>query len=104
VLAGGADTQALLDDGTAIIDTRYTLRTADGALIAIATRGVRAGPPDVLDALARGDAVDPGAYYFRVAVELQTAAPAYDWCNRALIVAAAARLPRHVVYDAYRVT
>src|SRR5277367_4754503 len=64
VLGGGADWQSVLDDGTAIIDTRYTLRTHDGALIAIATRGQRHGPPDVLAAVARGESVDPTTYYF----------------------------------------
>lgn len=104
VLAGGADWQSVLDDGTAIIDTRYTLRTEDGALIAIATRGLRHGPPEVIAALARGESVDPAAYYFRVTVDLQTAAPAYEWLTRALIVAAAARLADTVIYDAYVVT
>jgi len=104
VLAGGADWQSVLEDGTAIIDTRYTLRTDDGALIAIATRGLRHGPPEVMAALARGETVDPTAYYFRVGVELLTAAADYEWVNRSLIIAAAMRLPQLVVYDAYRVT
>ncbi len=39
-----------------------------------------------------------------MAVDLRTAATAYDWLNRSLFIAAAARAPEVVTYDAYRVT
>jgi uncharacterized protein DUF3237 len=103
VLPGGADTQMVLPDGTAVIDTRYTLRTDDGALIAIATQGVRAGAPETLAALARGELVDPADYYFRVLVRLE-AAGAYEWLGRLLVVASAVRTANAVAYDAYVVT
>jgi len=43
---------------------RATLRTDDGALISMRSFGLRHGPPEVMEALARGEAVDPAAYYF----------------------------------------
>lgn len=48
VLPGGADWQVVHEDGTAGIDTRYTLRTHDGALLYIQTQGIRhgGGPAD----------------------------------------------------------
>jgi hypothetical protein len=36
---------------------------------------VRHGPPDVLAALGRGEAVDSALYYFRTAMRFRTAAP-----------------------------
>ncbi|HZU17605.1 MAG TPA: DUF3237 domain-containing protein [Candidatus Dormibacteraeota bacterium] len=104
VLPGGADWQLVEARGVARIDTRYALETDDGALVFISTRGVRHGPPEVIAALARGEWVDPGRYYFRVTLRFETGAPAYDWLNRAVAVGAAVRLPAAVVYDAFLVT
>lgn len=89
VLPGGADWQVVHDDGAASIDTRYTLECHDGALISVATRGVRHGPPEVLDRLARGERVDPTTYYFRVSIQYETSAPAYAWLNQVVAVASA---------------
>lgn len=101
VLSGGADWQVIHDDGSAAIDTRYTLETNDGALISVATRGVRHGPPEVLERLASGDTVDPSEYYFRVAIQYETSAPAHVWLNRVVAVASAVRLADEVIYDAF---
>jgi hypothetical protein len=101
VLPGGADWQIVHADGMASIDTRYTLQTHDDALIYISTRGVRHGPPEVLERLSRGEAVDPREYYFHITVQLETGATEYLWVNRRVFVARAARLQNTVVYDLY---
>jgi hypothetical protein len=104
ILPGGADWQVVHEDGMAAIDTRYTLQTQDDALISVATRGVRHGPPEVLRRLAEGQPVDPAEYYFRVSIQYETGAAAYLWLNRIVAVASAVRLPDQVIYDAYAVT
>ena len=48
VLAGGADWQIIRPDGVAVLDTRYTMQTGDGALIYVRNEGYRHGPPDVM--------------------------------------------------------
>jgi 5-methylphenazine-1-carboxylate 1-monooxygenase len=101
VLPGGADWQVIHEDGTATIDTRYTLECQDGALISVATRGWRHGPREVLERLAQGETVDPSEYYFRVSIQYETSAPEYEWLNCVVAVASAVRLPDQVVYDAY---
>jgi hypothetical protein len=101
VLAGGADWQIVHPDGSATIDTRYTLQSHDGALISVATRGCRTGPRDVLARIARGETVDPSDYYFRVSVQYETSAPQYEWLNWVVAVASAVRLANSVMYDAY---
>jgi Protein of unknown function (DUF3237) len=53
-----ADWQIVLPDGTALGDIRYTVRTDDGALLYVQSRGVRHGRPEVLARLGRGDDVD----------------------------------------------
>jgi hypothetical protein len=103
VLPGGADWQVVHDDGVLEIDTRYTARTADGGLLHLRTRGIRSGPPEVLEALLRGAPVAASDYYFRIVVSIETSVPELRPLQDSLIVAAAARAADRVVYDAYRV-
>jgi hypothetical protein len=104
ILPGGADWQVVRPDGTIEIDTRYSARTADGEHVHFRTSGVRSGPPAVLAALLRGEPVDPAAYYFRVAVYLETSVPRLAFLERSLFVASAVRGADSVSYTAYRVT
>jgi hypothetical protein len=104
ILPGGADWQLVRPDGGVEIDTRYSARTAAGEYVHIRTSGVRSGPPEVLEALLRGDPVDPSAYYFRVGVTLETATPRLAVLERSIFVASAVREADGVYYTAYRVT
>ena len=75
ILDGGADWQIVSADGTAVIDTRYSARTADGSLIYLATRGFRHGPAEVLARVAAGEDVARHEYYFRLQVNLESGGP-----------------------------
>ncbi len=44
-------------------------------------RGVRHGPAYVVARLEKGEAVDPGAYHFRIAPLFETASAQYAWIN-----------------------
>ncbi len=103
ILPGGADWQILQPDGTAIVEARYTLRTRAGELLLANSRGVRTGPPEVLEALRRGEPRGPDEYYFRTAVTLEAGPGECEWVNRALFVAIAARGRSSVVYDLHEV-
>ena len=103
VLPGGADWQIVRDDGTAVLEARYTIETADGALVYVRNLGYRHGPPEVLAAIARGEEVDPARYYFRTAPSFETAAPALGWLNRTVAVCSAARTRERVIVDFYAV-
>ena len=103
VEAGGADWQVVHDDGVLEIDTRYSARTADGGLLHLRTRGIRSGPPEVLEALLQGAPVAASDYYFRIVVTVETSVPELRHLQDSLLVAAAARSADRVVYDAYRV-
>src|SRR3954464_15230618 len=82
VLPGGGDWTLLRGDGVLELDLRLTLATDDGALIHMTSFGLRHGPPEVLAALARGERVDPAAYYFRTTPRFETAHPRYAFLNR----------------------
>jgi hypothetical protein len=104
VLPGGADWQLVRSDGVALLDARYTLQTADGALIYVQNRGVRNGPPDVVAAIARGEAVDPARYYMRTTPTFETGDARYQWLNDLIAVGSGIRRADAVVLDFYHVT
>jgi hypothetical protein len=98
VLPGGGDWQLLRTDGVLELDLRLTLETDDGALIHLTSFGLRHGPPEVIAALARGERVDPSAYYFRTTPRFETAHPKYAFLNRLVAVASGDRLAAGPVY------
>jgi hypothetical protein len=92
VLPGGADWQFVRPDGVLQIEAKYTLQATDGALIMVTNRGLRHGPPEVIEKLARGEAVDPSLYYFRTSAELEAPLDSkHAWLNRALFIGVAQR-------------
>ena len=103
VLPGGADWQVIRSDGVANLDARYTLETADGALIYVSNRGYRHGPPEVLKKLASGEAVDPSLYYMRTSPRFETGDSRYAWLNRIVCVATGARRPAAVELEVFEV-
>ncbi len=103
VLPGGADWQVIRADGVAYLDARYTLETADGALIYVNNKGYRHGPKDVIERLARGEEVDASLYYMRATPWFETSAPKYAWLNRTICVATGARRAAAVELDLYEI-
>ena len=103
ILPGGADWQIVRRDGAADIQARYVIEADSGARIVVDSKGLRHGPPAVLEKLARGDMVDPALYYFRTAMRFETADPALSWLNRILAVARGERLARSVQLEVFEV-
>ena len=100
---GGADWQVIRADGVADLDARYTLETADGALIYVRNHGYRHGPEAVLGRLAAGENVDPAQYYMRTTPSFETGDARYSWLNRMVCVATGARRAAAVELDVYEV-
>ena len=90
-------------DGAADIQARYTIETDTGARILVSSDGLRHGPPEVMERLARGDSVDPALYYFRTVMRFETADPSVDWLNRILALARGQREASAVRLDVYEV-
>lgn len=103
VLTGGADWQIVTDDGTAIIDTRYSAVTPSGAHLFLQTQGYRHGSPEVLARLAAGEQVPTSEYYFRLTIRLESAAPELAWVNQTVFIASAERQASMVHYDLFAV-
>jgi hypothetical protein len=101
ILPGGTDWQTIRDDGSALLDARIVIRTDDDELIAMHYTGIRHGPPEVLASIARGEDVDPAAYYFRMVPGFVTSAPRYEWLNRIMAIGIGHRRADGPVYSIF---
>lgn len=103
VLDGGSDWQILRGDGAATLDVRLILQTGDGALIGMTYTGLRHGPAEVMDRMARGEAVDPASYYFRSSASFTTSDARYEWLNRIIAIGIGHRIKTGPVYSLFEV-
>jgi hypothetical protein len=101
---GGGDWILNRIDGVTQLDVRLTMDTEDDHRIYMTYKGLRHGPPAVMDRLARGEPVDPSELYFRTApfFEAATDGP-YAWMNRSVFVATGDRKPEGPVYRVFEV-
>jgi hypothetical protein len=101
---GGVDWQANRADGVLEIAAHYVIRADDGALIEVRSEGLRHGPPEVMQRLARGEAVARDEYFFRTLVRFTTGAPQWAHLNKVMSIACGEREANWVRLDLYRIT
>ena len=99
----GADWQTIFENGLAQLDTRYGLRTHDGAIIEVINFGHRHGSAEVLARVAAGEDVDPSEYYMRTHCRLETGDPRYEWVNKSLFVGIGGRRASSVFISIYEI-
>jgi len=103
VLAGGMDLLLGGADGAVRPDVRLVLELDDGETLLIVYRGVRHASAEVMQRIARGEAVAPTEYYLRTCLVFETASKRYDWLNRVVAVGVGRREPGAVFYDVFEV-
>jgi hypothetical protein len=104
VLPGGSDWQAVRPgDAAWMLDVRIVLKTDDGAAICMPYRGIRHGPKDVLDRIAKGEVVKATDYYLRISGMFETSAPKYAFLNGVIALGIGHRLPEGPVYQVFEV-
>lgn len=103
VLSGGADDQIIAADGLTHLHARYIIETSEGERVYVENKGIRFGPPDVLDRLRRGLPVDPALIYFRTSPRFETPSPRLAWMMKTLFVASGARTPHEVLLSVFRI-
>ncbi|WP_428536646.1 DUF3237 domain-containing protein [Rhodopila sp.] len=103
VLPGGTDWIIVRPDGVTTLDVRIVLQTDDGAAIGLTYKGLRHGPPAVMEKVDAGQPVDPSEYYFRIAITFETAAPKYAWLNKVFGIGSGSRPPQGPVYEIFEV-
>jgi len=103
VLEGGSDWQTVRSDGATTLDVRLTLKTNDDALVCMTYRGLRHGPPEIMERIENGEVVDPTRYYFRINPLFETSAAKYDWINRIVAIGIGHRRVDGPIYSIFEV-
>ena len=102
-VVSGNDWQSVRIDSCIKLDVRLILKTTDGALIVMTYQCLRAGPPEIIEKLDKGESVDPTTYYFRMNPMFETASKKYDWMNRIITVGAGHRLADGPLYSIFEI-
>jgi hypothetical protein len=104
LLPGGSDWQAIRPgDGAWLLNVRIVLKTDDDAIIGMSYPGLRHGPKEVLDRIARGEVVKATDYYLRIAASFETSSEKYGWLNNIISVGVGHRLPEGPIYQMFEV-
>ena len=103
ILPHGADFQTIRPNGFTELEAKYAFQLDDGAIIYIENIGIRFGPKQALDRIARGESVDPKLIYFRSVPKFETGSEKHRWLMEHLFVAAGARHPDRVELDVHQV-
>jgi hypothetical protein len=99
----GNDWQDVRADSSIKLDVRLILKTTDGELIVMTYQCLRAGTPEVMEKLNKGETVDPTQYYFRMNPMFETSSKKYDWMNRIITVGIGHRPPDGPIYSIFEI-
>lgn len=103
VLAGGADYQLILADGTqAHLDARYAIELSDGARVFVHNTALRVASAEDSARIRNGQPVDPARVYFRCQPRFEASAPAWRWLSEHQFVGSGVRLPDAVHLSFYK--
>ena len=103
ILPGGSDTLLTRNDSSLAPSVRLVIKTDDESLILVRYKGVRHGPPEVMERIANGMNVEPSEYYLRNAPFFETSSGKYDWLNRIVSVGIGRRETNSAVYDVHEI-
>jgi hypothetical protein len=99
----GADFQIIRPNGFTDLEAKYAFELDDGAIVYIENTGIRFGPKELLDRIAKGEIVDPALIYFRSVPKFETGAEKYRWLMENLFIGVGARHPDRVEIDVHQV-
>jgi hypothetical protein len=99
----GADFQIIRPNGFTELEAKYAFEMDDGAIVYIENIGIRFGPKELLDRIAKGEIVDPALIYFRTVPKFETGAEKYRWLMENLFICVGARYPDRVEIEVHQV-
>ena len=104
ILPDGSDWQAIRPgDGAWVLNVRMVLKTDDEYLITMTYPGIRRGPKEVLDRIARSEVVNATEYYMRITPLFETSSDKYGWLNNIMSVGIGHRLREGPIYHVFEV-
>jgi hypothetical protein len=99
----GADFQTIRPNGLTELEAKYAFEMDDGAIVYIENVGIRFGPRQLLDRIAKGGTVDPALIYFRSVPKFETGHEKYRWLMEHMFIGVGARHPDRVEIDVHQV-
>ncbi len=104
VLAGGADFQLILNDGTqAHLDARYVIELDDGSRVFVQNTALRVASQENSRRIMNGLPVNPDEVYFRCQPKLEATTPEWAWLSESQFIGSGRRAPDGVFLSFYRV-
>jgi hypothetical protein len=103
IFPAGADFQTIRPNGFTELEAKYAFEMDDGAIVYVENIGIRFGPKELLDRIAKGETVDPALIYFRSVPRFETGAEKYRWLMENLFIGVGARHPDRVELAVYQV-
>ena len=104
VLAGGADFQLILGEGTqAHLDARYVIELDDGSRVFVQNTALRVASLENSQRIMQGQPVNTDEVYFRCQPKLEATTPAWAWLNESQFIGTGRRAPDGVFLSFYRV-
>jgi hypothetical protein len=103
VCPSGADWILVRPDDVSELDVRAAVATDDGALIYVTIRGYITNQTELVERVARGEAVPIDDYYFGLTPSYETSDARYAWMMSTVFVGRGTFHGDHVIYDAYAV-
>jgi hypothetical protein len=103
ILPGGADWQIVRPDGVTDIHASYAFETDEGARVTVDSRGLRHGPPEVINRLYRGETVDPSEYFFRTLIRFEAGNEETAWLNKVMALGNGRRAKNAVILDLFEI-
>lgn len=101
VLPGGGDSVTMRSDGVIHLDVRAMLETDAGETIYMTYTGRLKSTPEIDARLAAGETIHSSEFYFRTAVQFETASVVHKALNDIVAVGVGHRRPQGPVYDIY---
>ena len=90
-------------DGAWTLNVRIVLRPTTAQLIGMTYRGLRHGPQEVLDRIARGETVRRRTIICALHPSFETASERYGWLNDIALRRVGHRLPEGPVYQVFEI-
>lgn len=82
----GGDWIVFRPDGVAEFETRMILRTDDGELVYLRSRGVLRATPQHFADFRAGKGLSAGAFYYRTTPYFDTPVGRYDWLTKSIFI------------------
>lgn len=103
IMSGGVDHQLIRPDGVCEVNIAYGFQLDDGRTLYIHGQGIRTVPPDLVETVKSGGAVDPKQFYYVTSPRFEVYDESLRWMTQKIFVCDGTRLPDAVLLTYYTV-